>query len=424
MSQMIFVVMPFSSTPTRDKRDLTEFFESHLKDRIEREPIAGVSFVVKRSDDTFNINEQVIRDLYLADIVIADLSGREANPNVMYELGVRLAVSSKPVILIREDHAENRSIFDIAGFHTFVYSPLQYRLLEEHIVAKIERFTSKTEEYQSPVLSVLEQEPSIVRRIEANRLYNRLTAVSHNVYDLRRAVMPRISGFCRDKVALTFSEEVERFQGQFIEQFQQLAQLDWSTLHLRVRPTPSLVNVIAEPPDPKLIGAEEYKAFTAYLNQFFNDLFAIDSEWSFQQLALFIVEAPLLEDLVDAVRRMLSDNESAVAYGKAQFRKLLQNSNFGWHVAIQHFLNLPDDDAGRLFIIPNAPGVFETKEQLIAVIEDALRSGYSNRQEMYVALERGLRAAGAAGPPLEALLDNFASQLRVDRSALTRLDSV
>ena len=416
MPKMVFVVMPFTSTPTRNKGELSAFFQENLKEAVERRPIDGERFIVRRSDDTFNINEQVIRDLYTADIVIADLSGREANPNVMYELGLRLAVSNKPVILIREAHDENRTIFDIAGFHTFVYSPAQYEQLEAYIVTKIERFASKAEDYRSPVLSVLEQEPSIVRRIEADRLYNRLTAASHSIYDLRRSVIPRIVEFCRGKVDVIFSEMVDEFQEQFAANYNQLERLDWSSARIRVRPNPSLLNLVAEPPDAKLIGDEHYKALSAYLNQFFMSLFAFDDDWQIRQVGLLIGEGPLLEDLVDATRRMLSEDERVVAHGKSEFRKLLGKSNFSWHVAIQHFLSLPDETADRRqLVIPGGTGVFETDEKLLEVIRSAPMGDATSGPELLAVLEQALRGSGASGASLEKLLDNFAWQLKVSR---------
>ncbi len=162
----VFVIMPFNETPTRDAKALTEFFNHNLKERIESNKIAGTQFLVRRSDDTFDINTQIVRDLYNADIVICDLSGREANPNVMYELGVRLSFSNKPVILIREEYCENKKIFDIGGFYTKMYSPLRYREVEEYIIKKIEKYESRSEVYTSPILTVLEKEPSIAKELE------------------------------------------------------------------------------------------------------------------------------------------------------------------------------------------------------------------------------------------------------------------
>jgi len=97
----VFVIMPFSKANNRNQEQLTNFFKT-LQSSIESEDNLTYKYRVRRSGDDFNITDHIIRNLFNADIVIADISGEEPNPNVMYELGVRLALSEKPVILIRE----------------------------------------------------------------------------------------------------------------------------------------------------------------------------------------------------------------------------------------------------------------------------------------------------------------------------------
>ena len=160
--------MPFVKTPSRSQDDLIEFFEFNLKKPIEEEDFK-YRYVVKRSDDTFNIGEQIIRDLYNSDIVLCDLSGKSSNPNVMYELGARLSLTHKPVILFREKNDNNRKIFDISGFFTYEYSPHKYRLLESHIIDKIRKLESGEEIYSSPMLNVLKYDPNIVHVVNRQR---------------------------------------------------------------------------------------------------------------------------------------------------------------------------------------------------------------------------------------------------------------
>jgi len=152
----VFVIMPFTATPSRSQEQLTTYFEEQLKRRIEGEAGLGYQYRVFRSADTFDITATIIRDLQRADVVICDLSGPEANANVMYELGVRLAITHKPVILIRERHPNNKRIFDIAGFYTHEYDPSNYAQLEEHVISKLQGFESGAQAFLSPVLNLLE----------------------------------------------------------------------------------------------------------------------------------------------------------------------------------------------------------------------------------------------------------------------------
>lgn len=56
--------------------------------------------LVSESDDSTVIPKSIVQNLYDDDIVVCDVSGK--NPNVMFELGMRLAFN-KPVVLIKDD---------------------------------------------------------------------------------------------------------------------------------------------------------------------------------------------------------------------------------------------------------------------------------------------------------------------------------
>jgi hypothetical protein len=91
-----FVIMPFTE---RDPRHSTGFFAEVLRSIIT--PAAKSSqFNVRTANRQGSdlIQSTIINDLMDADLVIADLT--EHNPNVMFELGMRLA-EDKPVVLIK-----------------------------------------------------------------------------------------------------------------------------------------------------------------------------------------------------------------------------------------------------------------------------------------------------------------------------------
>lgn len=92
----IFVIMPFVEAGSRNEAQLTAFFENNIKRPIEGADLRD-RYEVYRSGQSFDITAEIVRDLCRADIVIADLSGVDPNPNLMYELGVRLAISVRPV---------------------------------------------------------------------------------------------------------------------------------------------------------------------------------------------------------------------------------------------------------------------------------------------------------------------------------------
>ena len=79
--------------------------ESHWKDvmSIIKESIDNADFesnLVSNADDIGIIQKRIIQNLYENPIVVCDVSGK--NPNVMFELGIRLAFD-KPTIIIKDD---------------------------------------------------------------------------------------------------------------------------------------------------------------------------------------------------------------------------------------------------------------------------------------------------------------------------------
>lgn len=101
-----FVVMPFRERTA----DYPEgFFDEVLRNLITPAAIrAGFKVETARREGSDMIHSTIVNDLLNADLVIADLT--EHNPNVLFELGLRMAIE-KPVVLVR---AKGTSpIFDV-----------------------------------------------------------------------------------------------------------------------------------------------------------------------------------------------------------------------------------------------------------------------------------------------------------------------
>ena len=68
--------------------------------------IADPSFVVRLvsdADDVGVIQKRIVQNVYASDIVVCDVSGK--NPNVMFELGMRLAFD-KPTVIVKDDKTD------------------------------------------------------------------------------------------------------------------------------------------------------------------------------------------------------------------------------------------------------------------------------------------------------------------------------
>lgn len=98
--------------------------------------IAGFnSNLVSNSNDVGVIQKRIIQNLYDNPIVVCDVSGK--NPNVMFELGLRLAFD-KPTIIIKDD--KTKYSFDTSPIEHLEY-PRDLRFSE--IVAFKERLSGK-----------------------------------------------------------------------------------------------------------------------------------------------------------------------------------------------------------------------------------------------------------------------------------------
>ncbi len=112
-----FVIMPFVE---RDQKHSLGFFQEVLRSLIT--PAAKDSkFTVKTANRQGSdlIQSTIVNDLLEADLVIADLT--EHNPNVMFELGMRMA-EDKPVVLIKAQGTG--PLFDVDNMlRVFEYNP-------------------------------------------------------------------------------------------------------------------------------------------------------------------------------------------------------------------------------------------------------------------------------------------------------------
>lgn len=134
--KVCFVIMPFVE---RDEDRPDGFFAEVLKNVI-TPAVTGAGFEVRtanrRGSDV--IQHTIVNELLEADVVLADLT--EHNPNVMFELGMRMH-ADKPVVLIKS--RETRRIFDVDNMiRVEEYDP---RLWASTIQADIEKIKDHVE---------------------------------------------------------------------------------------------------------------------------------------------------------------------------------------------------------------------------------------------------------------------------------------
>lgn len=130
-----------------------DYSQSHwgAVEAILREALVDVGFDAKLvSQETASgvIHQRIITNLYTNEIVVCDVSAR--NPNVMFELGIRLAFD-KPTIIVKDD--ETPFSFDISGIEHLTYpKALTY--------ADIVRFKGKLGEVVLETTKLSKEDPS------------------------------------------------------------------------------------------------------------------------------------------------------------------------------------------------------------------------------------------------------------------------
>ena len=152
-----FVIMPFRE---RTDRYATGFFDEVLRSLIAPAGRkAGFTVETANRQGTEVIHSTIINDLLDADLVVADLT--EHNPNVLFELGMRMA-HDKPVALIRAKGTG--PVFDVDNMlRVYEYDPNLWAStierdqpkLKEHIEA-----TWKNKDKQDTYLRLLRRVPT------------------------------------------------------------------------------------------------------------------------------------------------------------------------------------------------------------------------------------------------------------------------
>jgi Nucleoside 2-deoxyribosyltransferase len=137
-----FVILPFAE---RDAKHAKGFFLEVLRSLITP---AAKDFKVKTANRQGSdmIQSTIINDLIEADLVIADLT--EHNPNVMFELGVRIALE-KPVVLMKAEGTG--PLFDIDNMlRVFEYSPNLWQTTIEKDMPNLREFIKGAWENRDP----------------------------------------------------------------------------------------------------------------------------------------------------------------------------------------------------------------------------------------------------------------------------------
>jgi hypothetical protein len=163
--KICFVLMPFAG----ESRD---WYEVAIRPAVE-----GAGFRCKRADEIFGagpITEQIFRNIFDADVLLVDLSGK--NANVFYELGVAHALG-KPVVLIAQDI--ETIPFDLRSLRVIVYQSTPAGIA--HFTKAVQSVLGEVASGDSHVRPLLGFMPELttVTPSEVTQLRARITELEH-----------------------------------------------------------------------------------------------------------------------------------------------------------------------------------------------------------------------------------------------------
>ena len=94
------IIMPLSSIDGCSASHWTDV-QAIIKESVDCIPDPKFTTrMVSDADEVGVIQKRIVSNIYLSDVVVCDVSGR--NPNVMFELGMRLAFD-RPAVIIKDD---------------------------------------------------------------------------------------------------------------------------------------------------------------------------------------------------------------------------------------------------------------------------------------------------------------------------------
>lgn len=163
-SDKCFVIMPISDKQGYPIGHFTKVYEQIFKPAIKE---AGYKpYRVDEDCLSSSIIQKIYDGLTKAPMAICDLSS--ANPNVLYELGIRHSFDL-PVILVKDE--KTNFIFDISTINTVTY---QSDRVYENVISAIENIKTAIEETKiqsgrGTVLSILNVEKAIIAEKRLNQ---------------------------------------------------------------------------------------------------------------------------------------------------------------------------------------------------------------------------------------------------------------
>lgn len=173
--KICYVIMPFSKTENVQKEQWLKIYENLFKPIIEDSKFGYTC--VKSESNTGSFTKEIVHNLKNAKTVLADIS--DFNHNVMWELGVRHALSKRTIMVAREDMV-SKIPSDITNYVVIPYSEgiTEYKEFKEKIHNIFQKIEDDPDFSDSPVFDSLIDEELIRSSTEKTKILNNLAGLS------------------------------------------------------------------------------------------------------------------------------------------------------------------------------------------------------------------------------------------------------
>ena len=152
IKKLCFIITPIGDNESNIRRHIDGIIDQAIFPALNNKFDISVAH---RKYEIGSINDRIIKEIYEADLVIANLTDK--NPNVMYELAIRYSFA-KPAIVIAEKGT--KLPFDVIDENTIFYvnDPSGAAELKNHIVEYEKNIDYEKKNY-GPVYKVINKIP-------------------------------------------------------------------------------------------------------------------------------------------------------------------------------------------------------------------------------------------------------------------------
>ncbi len=184
------IIMPISNSENYTKKHWEEVKE-YISESVDNIKAFKSKIQLVSEPGSNVIHQNIVKNLKISDIIICDIS--DHNPNVLFELGIRIAFN-KPIIIIKDDYTEflfDTSIIEHLEYpkNLHVYKMMNFKKKLERKIIKIYNQIIK-ERYSSFVQIFLDNENNLIKKTnKEDKIINFLKDIKSEINSLNNHII-------------------------------------------------------------------------------------------------------------------------------------------------------------------------------------------------------------------------------------------